>query len=666
MKLNGSMCTIDRSSGLRPVNDYDRAFSRQAGSLKGLLLCGSFVPSGDEALRGEPLARSEKGAFSERLGSTISAVVLLFFAAAISTGCTESAPPAPPTPPPADYLATATDATSVSVANLPAVVYTDVTAEAGIRFRHENGSFGKKFLPETMGSGVVLFDADGDGRTDIFLLNGARWPGHEKSYAQPETSPATSQLLRNLGGMQFEDSSARMGLALLAMAMGGTAADVDGDGDQDLFVTGVGRNHFFRNDGGKFVECGAELGLQCAEWTDKDGKKHGAWGTSPAFLDYDRDGKVDLFVANYVRWSEATDIFATLNGKDKAFTTPELYPGDSCRLYRNAGGRFEDVTEKAGLHQPDGKSMGVSIEDIDGDGWVEILVSNDTQPNYLFRNNRDGTFSEKALDAGIAYSPDGRARAGMGIDALRERNSDSLAIAIGNFSREPVSVYREIGKGFFQDDGAASGIGPPTLPNLTFGLVFFDYDLDGRSDLFIVNGHIEPTIQEVQKEIHFEQPAQLFHNRGGGKYAEASGSAGEFFKKRIVGRGLAIGDLDGDGDIDAVVTTNGGPAHILRCDLAVPHRSLRLFLRSPDSSRDALGARVSVAAGGSTQRRMVRTGSSYLSQSELALTFGLGTLPAAAEVKIVWPDGKEETFTDVPAGKSFLVTKGEKRLAELK
>ncbi len=600
---------------------------------------------------------------SDRPGAA-AVLFLLFLAASIAAGCTESAPPPSPKPPPADYLAPATGATSVSVAALPAVSYTDVTAEAGIGFRHENGSFGKKFLPETMGSGVVLFDADGDGRTDIFILNGARWPGHEKSYARPEAAPAASCLYRNLGGLRFEDASARMGLALKAMTMGGTAADVDGDGDQDLFVTGVGRNFYFRNDGGKFVECSGEMGIRAAEWADKDGKKHGAWGTSPAFLDYDRDGNVDLFVANYVRWSEATDIFATINGRDKAFTTPELYPGDSCRLYRNAGGKFEDVTEKAGLLQPDGKSMGVSIEDLDWDGWVEIIVSNDTQPNYLFRNNRDGTFSEKALDAGIAYSPDGRARAGMGIDALRDRSSNSLAIAIGNFSREPVSLYREIGKGFFQDDGAASGIGPPTLPNLTFGLVFLDVDLDGRSDLFIVNGHIEPTIQEVQKEIFFEQPAQLFHNRGGGKYAEVSASAGGFFKKRIVGRGLAVGDLDGDGDLDAVVTTNGGPAHLLRCDLGNPHRSLRLLLRAHSPNRDALGARVTVAAGGMTQERMVRTGSSYLSQSELAMTFGLGTLAAADQVRIVWPDGKEETFADVPAGKSFVITQGERRLTE--
>jgi hypothetical protein len=583
------------------------------------------------------------------------AALLLFLGA----GCRPEAPPAPPPPPPADYLPRAAAAPEKP----PPVVYRDVTRESGVRFVHENGSFGKKFLPETMGSGVVIFDYDGDGLQDLFLVNGMRWPGHQADY-RDQRPPATQALYRNLGGMRFEDVSARAGVQVSFMGMGGAAADVDGDGDQDLFVTGVGKNLFFRNDGGRFTECAAEVGLSAPTWTDKKGKKQGSWGTGAVFLDYDRDGRIDLFVANYVRWSEETDIFNTLDGTSKAFTTPDFYDGDSCRLYRNLEGRFQDVTEEAGILHPNGKSLGVAVEDVDGDGWPDLLVSNDTQPNFLFHNRSNGSFEEIALVAGIAYSPDGRARAGMGIDAFHELNGDGLTIAIGNFSKEPMSLYREEKekRGFYRDDSAPARLGPATNPFLTFGLLFLDYDLDGLPDLCLVNGHIEPSIQEVQKEITYAQPPQLFRNQGDGRYAELKGAAGEFFTRSLVGRGLAAGDLDGDGDLDLVLTQNGGPAAVLRCDSQVPNRSLRLRLRSSGPNRDALGAQVWVTAGGTTQRRCVRTGSSYLSQSELTLTFGLGTRPSAEKVEVLWPDGKRESWKEIAAGASYLVEQGRAHL----
>jgi len=572
--------------------------------------------------------------------------------------CTDRGPAPPPKPEAADYLPPEASAPET----FPDVSFVDITEEAGIRFVHENGSFGKKFLPETMGSGTVLFDYDGDGLTDLFLVNGMRWPGHESDYPRPAPA-ATMALYRNLGGLRFEDSSARAGVAITAMGMGAAAADVDQDGDLDLFITAVGRYLFLRNLGGKFADETEAVGLTAPTWTDKKGRKNGSWGTTPAFLDYDRDGRVDLFVANYVRWSEETDIFFTWDGHHKAFTTPEPYEGDTCRLYRNVGGRFEDVTEKAGILRPEGKSLGVAIEDVDDDRWIDILVSNDTQPNFFFRNNGDGTFTEKALVAGIAYSPDGRARAGMGIDTCREPGTQALAIAIGNFSREPLSFYREIKEGFFQDDNGPAGLGPPTNVNLTFGVLFLDYDLDGRSDVCLANGHIEPSIQEVFKEISFAEPAQLFINRGKGRFTEASKSAGPFFSRQIVGRGLATGDLDGDGDLDLVFTTNGGQPHLLRCDNRTSNRFLCLKLRSKGSATEALGARVSVEAGGATQRRTVRTGSSYLSQSDLALTFGMGSHAAAEKIEVRWPDGKVETFQNVPTSKAYLIEEGKGELA---
>ncbi|HKD99504.1 MAG TPA: CRTAC1 family protein, partial [Planctomycetota bacterium] len=501
---------------------------------------------------------------------------------------------------------------------------------------------------------------DGDGRLDLLFVNQRRWPGHEADYPSPASRPATPRLYRNAGDGRFEDATEAAGLAVEMCGMGAAAADVDGDGDQDLVVTALGDTKLFRNDGGKFVECAREAGLVTPRWKDKDGVEHPMWGTSAAFLDYDRDGVLDLFVAAYVKWSEATDIYATLDGSTKAFTTPDLYPGDASRLYRGlGGGRFEDVTERAGVFNPNGKSLGVAVCDVDDDGWPDLAVANDTQPNFLYRNDR-GRFRDIGPAAAVAYDSNGRARAGMGIDAVRLVPGGGTALAIGNFSLEPVSLFVEKGNLVFADDAGVAGLANPTWLSLTFGLAFVDVDLDGRLDLAIANGHIEPTVQSVQREVSYAQRPQLFWNRGDGRFHDLSASAGEAFQHPLVGRGLAAGDLDGDGDPDLAITQNGGPAVVLRCDrggAAKEHRFLRVKPVGKDGNLDALGAVVRATYGGRTEERVVRTGSSYLSQSETVATFGLGASTFVERLEVRWPWGALTRLERVPASAEPLVVK---------
>jgi hypothetical protein len=538
-------------------------------------------------------------------------------------------------------IATLASSAAVAAAQSGAVRLTDVTRAAGITFTHNNGAFGKKYLPETLGSGAVFLDVDNDGLQDLLLVNGTNWPGQPRAVTP-------SRLYRNAGKGSFTDITSRAGLAPDLYGMGAAAADFDNDGFQDLVITTVGQNRLYRNTGkGTFVDVTARAGL---------GNRAG-FSTSALWFDYDRDGWLDLLVLNYIRWTPETDVHCSIDGKQKSYCTPEAYRGTTSWLFRNRGnGTFEDVTAPAGLFDATSKALGVSLIEYDADPWPDIFVANDTQPNKLYRNNGNGTFTELGLKAGVALSEEGRARAGIGVDSADVDNTGKPTVVVTNFSGEMLGLYRPIGEGQFQDSAPRSEVGRATRQTLGFGCFFFDVDLDGLQDLLVVNGHIDETFTRANTRVAYAEPPHLFHNRGRGQFTDIVTAIGGGFAQPKVGRGAAFADIDGDLDLDVIITTNGGPASLYRNDSTVG-RALRLTLRGTTSNRDAIGARVRVFAGKDRLSRTVKTGSSYLSQSELPLTFGLGANAKADRIVIEWPGGKIEELKDVAPG-AYTVTEG--------
>jgi enediyne biosynthesis protein E4 len=525
------------------------------------------------------------------------------------------------------------------------IEFTDVTAQAGIHFKHNSGAFGKKYLPETMGSGVCIIDYDNDGWQDILLVNSMDWPGRKTGKSFPA-------LYHNNKDGTFTDVTRDAGLAVEMYGMGCTVGDFDNDGYDDIYITTVGSNHLFRNLGnGKF-----------ADVTGKAGVADPGFSTSAVWFDYDNDGKLDLFVAHYVEWSIATDQYCSLDNKNKSYCTPQRFKGESSTLFHNRGdGTFENVTKKAGLRDSTSKALGVALIDYDNDGWLDLFVSNDTEPNKLYHNNHNGTFTDVAVASGVAYGEAGTARAGMGTDAADFDNSGRLGIVVGNFTNEGIALYRNEGSGLFTDVAPASGIAQLSTKSLTFGALFFDYDLDGLPDILAINGHVSDDISVVQPTVKYAEPPQLFHNLGKSRFEEVTNKVGSAFPRPIVGRGVAYLDFDNDGDSDLVITTNNGGARLLRNDNGNQNDVLRIKTIGTRSNRDGIGAKITVtSSAGSRLSQMVKSGSSYLSQSELPLTFGLGK-PAAKQsvtVDVLWPSGRRDIVPNVKPNQFITIQEG--------
>ena len=529
-----------------------------------------------------------------------------------------------------------------SMAGAQSVAFRDVTTQAGIRYRHNNGAFGKKYLPETMGPGAAFIDYDNDGYQDILITNGTDWPGRPKTASTPK-------LYHNNGNGTFTDVTAKAGLNISLFGLGIAVGDFDNDGFDDIFLSALGQSHLFRNNGnGTFTDVTKSAGLSGPQ----------EFSTSAAFVDYDKDGKLDLVVANYVQWSIAGDLYCSLDGTKKSYCTPESYKGASARLWHNlGGGKFEDASHKAGLFDATSKSLGIAILDADNDGWPDILLANDTQPNKLYANQKNGTFKETGVSAGIAFSEDGIARAGMGVDAGDYDRSGKQSIIISNFANQMISLYHNEGNGLFVDEAPRSEVGRKSLLSLGFGCFFFDYDNDGWLDILVANGHIENEIEKIQKRVTYAEPPHLFRNVGKGKFDEVTTKSGPAFAAPRVARGAAYGDIDNDGALDVLFTTNGGPVYLFR-NVDGKNHSIRFKLVGTKSNRDGIGAVVKVTAGGETQQQMLRSGSTYLSQNELIVTAGLGQNHKADSVEIQWPSGTVDRLTNIAADQYVVVQEG--------
>jgi hypothetical protein len=541
---------------------------------------------------------------------------------------------------------------------IPIAKFTDVTERSGIRFVHESGAYGDKLLPETMGGGVAFFDFDGDDDPDLLFINSTFWPWRTPA---GDRLP-TMALYRNDGSGRFEDVTPGSGLDVSLYGMGVAVGDYDNDGRVDVFITAVGGDRLFRNlGGGKFADVTAGTGV---------GGTTNDWSTSAGWLDYDNDGDLDLFVCRYVRWSKEIDLGAgfKFDGVTRAYGPPKNFEGAFPALYRNEGhGQFRNVSVSSGIQitnhagRPLAKSLAVAPVDVDNDGWIDLVVANDTVQNFLFRNQRNGTFQEIGSRSGIAFDAYGMTRGAMGIDAARFRNDDALGVAIGNFANEMNALYVSRRDALiFADEAITEGVGPASQQLLKFGLFFFDYDLDGRLDVLTTNGHLDEEIPMFQPGQEYRQPAQLFWNRGSGRgtgfVPVPVEKCGGDILRPIVGRGSAFADIDGDGDLDVVMTQIGGQPLLLRNDEDLENHWLRIRLIGTKVNRDAIGAWVQIRVGGQTLSRQVSPTRSYLSQSELPVTFGLGAVGTIDEATVVWPGGVAQKLTGLRIDKLNTVT----------
>ena len=531
------------------------------------------------------------------------------------------------------------------------ITFTEVTSESGLgKFYHDNGSFGEMWFPEQMGSGGGFVDYNNDSWVDILLVGGGGWANHTKRNIK------TLWLYKNNKDGTFSEVTEETGLGFInTYGLGIVTADYDNDGDQDIFLTSLDRNILLRNDNGIFNDVSQSSGL---------GNRI-EWSSSAMFFDADKDGWLDLYVGNYAIWSPASDLWCSLDSKTKVYCPPEMYTGLPSRFYYNNGdGTFTDHTQIAGFLPAPGKSLGVVHLDYNNDSWPDLAVANDGERDLLYQNNGDGTFTEKGTELGMAYGENGEARAGMGIDAGIVDSSGHPSIFVGNFSNEMIGVYRYSGKGWFNDRAALSRIGRTSYLSLTFGLFLFDVDLDTDLDLFVGNGHVYPFRTKDQEGITYRQVSQLFTNDGSGVFAYANELIAGVLDNKMVVRGAAVGDYDRDGDLDILLTENNGPVHLWRNDIKNKNY-LRVFLEGETSNKDALGAKVVIAIDDYKMERIIRTGSSYLSQSELVATFGLGNHTTIDSLSIIWPSGKIDTFTNIKNNRELFIKEGARRIETL-
>lgn len=524
--------------------------------------------------------------------------------------------------------------------------FVDVTASAGLTdFQHVTGANGNKYFPEAMGAGLAAIDYNQDGWQDLILVGGGRWPE-----ASEAPVPAL-WLYRNNADGTFTLANDEVGLAgLHAYGFGVAVGDYDNDGDDDIYFTALGPNFLLENRDGVFVDVSTAANATAGD----------TWSTTPVFFDADRDGWLDLYVGNYVNWSPENDIFCTLDGETKSYCTPELYTGLPSRfLHNNGDGTYSDWTEQAGFLPAPGKMLGAVEFDYNDDGWPDLVVASDTQPDLLYKNLGDGTFEEIGALSGLAYDENGRARAGMGIDVGVVDNTGRQSVFVGNFSKEMIAVFRHVGGDLFVDRAAASKIGRPSLMTLTFGLFLFDPDLDGDLDLLAANGHVQEEIAVTQDGITYAQPPHLFQNAGTGDFSDLAPIIGGVFSKPIVGRGAIYLDFDRDGDLDVAITENGGGVHLWRNDQDLGHRWLRVSLVGDTANRSALGTRLVLYSNNVAQERWIRSGSSFMAQHERVATWGLGQSSQVDSLLIYWPDGTQDKLETVALDQEVLIKQGQ-------